>query len=150
VTPNWKKHPGLYTGDLDFDRFLNEWTLRSPIQCRQQYVRLLDSKGFIAANLIISYDKLVEGLRFVSDRIGVKDLVALKRKNESYGRFDISSLTPAQRDWIEVHFAQDREVLNGYCDRLLTSRPYVDPVNNCRCDFCTARSRAIPGALSSL
>jgi hypothetical protein len=115
--------PELYTGDLDFDQFLSEWTLRNEEQSRQQYLRLLDMDDCIAANYIINYDNIEEGLRFVSERIGIEDLVPLNKENESQHRLDRFTLNARHRAWIEARFAQDREVLNGYCDRLLTSRP---------------------------
>jgi len=123
----FKDNPALYTGGIDFDRFLGEWTVRNEEQVRQQYLRFLDANGRIAANYIISYDRLEAGLRFVGQRIGVKSLLSLSRENTSPGTFAPAALTPAQRRWIETHFAQDRDVLGRYCDRLLTGRPAFVP-----------------------
>jgi hypothetical protein len=121
----FKESPGLYTADLDFDRFLNEWTQRNSDQIMQQYSRFLDRNGRIAADYIISYNQLENGLRFVGERIGVKGLTSLRKENESPARADRSSLTAEQRNWIEHHFAEDRELLNNYCDRSLTPRVHV-------------------------
>jgi SAM-dependent methyltransferase len=125
TAPRFKENPDLYTAGMDFDRFLGEWTVRNHDQVEQQYRRFVDHKDRIAANYIISYDQLDEGLRFVSQRIGVEGLVPLGRENESNGPLDRSSLTGEQSGWIEAHFAQDREILSGYCNRLLTSRTQV-------------------------
>lgn len=127
MDPKFKDDPALYTGDLDFDRFLGEWALRNADQTRQQYLRFVDRNGCLAANYVISYDRLDEGLRFVSERIGVKSLLSLGRENKSHGAFDRSSLRLEHIDWIESHFAQDRQILNTYCDRLLASRPFLAP-----------------------
>jgi uncharacterized protein DUF4214 len=123
----FKDNPALYTAGLDFDRFLGEWTARNEEQVRQQYLRFLDANGRIAANYIISYDRLEAGLRFVGQRIGAKSPLLLGRENASPGSFEAAALTPAQHRWIETHFAQDRDVLNDYCDRLLTGRPQFAP-----------------------
>jgi len=125
--PKFKANPRLYAGDLDFEGFLREWTVRNADQIKQQYLHFLDRNGRIAANYIMSYSKLEEGLRFVSERIGVTALLSLGRENRSHGSFQVSSLSAGQRDWIEAHFAPDREVLKTYCDRLLTGRPLFAP-----------------------
>lgn len=120
--PKFKETPGLYTAEMDFDRFLDEWTVHNRGQVEQQYLRFLDRKGHVAANYIISYDQLENGLQFVSQHIGVKGLLPLGKVNESHGSFDRCSLKVEQRDWIEAHFAKDREILSGYCNRLLIPR----------------------------
>jgi 2-polyprenyl-3-methyl-5-hydroxy-6-metoxy-1,4-benzoquinol methylase len=123
--PKFKEKSGLYTGEMDFDRFLSEWTVHNHGQVKQQYLRFLDRKGRIAANYIISYEQLEHGLQFVSGHIGVRGLVPLGKVNESHGSFDRCSLNAEQSDWIEAHFAEDREILSGYCNRLLTPRTEV-------------------------
>jgi SAM-dependent methyltransferase len=120
--PKFKGTPGLYTAEMDFDRFLGEWTVHNHGQVEQQYLRFLDREGCIAANYIISYDQLEDGLQFVSECIGVKGLVPLGKVNESHGSLDRRSLKAEQSDWIEAHFAKDREILSLYCNRFLTSR----------------------------
>jgi len=125
TAPRFKGDPDLCTAGMDFDRFLGEWTVRNRGQIQQQYLRFLDRKGRIAANYIISYDRLEDGLRFVSERIGVESLLPLGWENESNGPLDRSSLTEEQSGRIEAHFVRDREILGGYCDRLLTSRTQI-------------------------
>jgi hypothetical protein len=122
MDPKFKQSAALYTGDLDFDQFLNEWTQRNAEQVKQQHLRFLDRSGRIAANYIISYQKLAEGLKFVGDRLAIPDLASIPTENPSYGRFQISSITGTQREHIDARFAQDVAFLHCYCDRSLNSR----------------------------
>jgi hypothetical protein len=126
MDPRFKDNPDLYTGELDFDQFLDEWMPRNADQLKPQYLRFLDKEGRIAANYIISYDHLRDGLRFVSERIGVEKLCTLNRENKSQGSFERASISDLQHAWIEAHFAKDRDLLNRYCDRLLVARPQFE------------------------
>jgi hypothetical protein len=120
--PKFRDDPGLYTAELGFDRFLDDWTQRNVDQVRPQRDRFTDRQGRIACDYIISYHRLAEGLRFVGARIGVAGLAVLPRENESHGSFQRSSLTAEHIAWIESRFAADRNMLNSCCDRLLTPR----------------------------
>lgn len=118
--------PALYTGGLDFDRFLHEWTARNADQVRQQHLRFLDRRGRLAADYLISYDRLESGLRFVAGHLGIGGLLSFGRQNSSPGTLRPAAVTAAQRDWIEAHFAGDREILDRSCNRLLTEcRPFA-------------------------
>jgi hypothetical protein len=123
MDPKFEERTELYTGATDFEDFINAWTTTHDDQSRQQHVRLLDGNNRIAANYIIRYDNLKEGLRYVGERIEVDGLVPLGIENESYGDFNRVMLTAAQHDHIEKSFALDRQVLDRYCDHLLTFRP---------------------------
>jgi Domain of unknown function (DUF4214) len=127
--PRFRNDPQLYTRDLDFDRFLTEWIPRNPDQATQQHVRFLDEDGRIAANYLISYDKLESGLRFVADLIDAPHLTTLGRENVSPGSFRASSLSEQQRAWIETHFGGDLEMLANDCDRLLVPWSRRDPAD---------------------
>jgi SAM-dependent methyltransferase len=139
MDPKFEAEADLYTGTLHFEDFLNKWTQSNDDQSRQQHTRMLDGDNRIAANYIIAYDNLEDGLRFVGERIGVDNLVPLGRENESHGRFDRASLTAAQHDRIEDFFVVDRKVLDRYCGRLLTSRPIL-PLD----DFDVKKDKAKP------
>lgn len=79
----FREEPNLYTGYLDFVRFLGEWVPRNEDQMTPQYHRFRDSQQRIAANYIISYNNLEEGLRFVSQRLGIGSLVPLAGKTKA-------------------------------------------------------------------
>ncbi len=118
----FKAIPSLYTGDIDFDRFLGEWVPRNADQATQQYRRFVDKNGRIAANYIVSYTKFEEGLRFVSGRIGIKALLDLNKSNVSPGNFTSLSLNTLQRSRIEELFPTDIKILAEYSNRLLDAR----------------------------
>lgn len=127
--PRFKDDPQLFSGALDFDDFLNEWVPRNLAQVTQQHLRFRDENGRIAANYIVSYDKLADGLRFVGELVGVVGLTTMGNENVSYGSFQSSSLSGQQRAWIETRFEGDREMLDNYCNRPLGPWLRSDPVD---------------------
>ena len=117
--PKFKDSPELYTGEISFDDFLNDWTIQNADQVIQQYTRFLDKEGQVALNYIVSYNKIETGWNFVRERIGIRDVADLPKENESYGRHSRSEITESQRKWIEARFPDDFLMLNQYCDRIL-------------------------------
>jgi hypothetical protein len=73
----------------------------------------------VVANLIISYDRLAEGLEIVAERLDVKELRNIPRVNPSPSELTRSGLSPEHLAWIRTRFEKDREFMERYCDRLL-------------------------------
>jgi hypothetical protein len=73
----------------------------------------------VVANLIISYDKLTEGLEIVANKLDVKELLKLPRINPSPLTLTRDDLLPEQIQWIENRLAKDREFIANFCNRLL-------------------------------
>jgi hypothetical protein len=116
----FKDNARLYTGDMDFDRFIAQWVPKNADQIKNQYIRFVSAEGRPITNLLISYDKLQEGLETVAKRIGVPELTKLPRVNPSpEGATTRAELTPEQIDWIEQRFKRDREFIDRHANRLV-------------------------------
>lgn len=115
----FSKTPKLYTGDMDFGQFITEWVPKNADQLRPQFTRFVGAEGRVVANLIISYDQLMEGLAIVAQKLEVKELMNLPRSNPSPPGLERAELTPDQVAWIENRCAKDREFMARYCNRLL-------------------------------
>jgi hypothetical protein len=111
--------PKLYTGDMDFARFITEWVPRNGDQLRPQFARFVSAEGRVVTNLIISYDRLAEGLAIVADRLDTQELRNLPRVNPSPSQLMRDNLSPEQLTWIYTRLEKDREFMARYCDRLL-------------------------------
>ena len=116
----FQNDPRLYTGEMDFDMFLGKWCTVNADQIRPQFTRFIGKDGTIAANLIISFPKISEGLDVVASRIDAPDLRSLPIVNASNARFSPDDLSDNQRTWICEHFERDRRFIAQFCDRVLT------------------------------
>jgi hypothetical protein len=112
--------PRLYTGGMNFDRFLEQWCRENSNQLVPQHTRFLDRNGAIAANYIIAYDQLGKGLRYISSCIEAPALLKLPAVNVSKRRLRRDDLTKSQCDWIARQFAEDDRFLAEFCNRPLT------------------------------
>jgi hypothetical protein len=115
----FRNTPKLYTGDMDFGRFIAEWVPRNADQLRPQFTRFIGTEGRVVANLIISYDRLTEGLEIVADRLDLKELRNLSHVNPSPSHLTRNDLSPEHLAWINTRLEKDREFMARYCDRLL-------------------------------
>ncbi len=111
----------MYTGNMTFSQFLEEWFEHNPDQIVPQYTRFLGADGNIGANYLISYSKLEEGMHFVGDRLGipVAKLSPLDRLNVSEPRLCRDDLSAEEHHWISRHFEDDRRFMTRFCDRPL-------------------------------
>ncbi|MBV9991199.1 MAG: hypothetical protein JOZ72_07880 [Alphaproteobacteria bacterium] len=114
----FKENPRLYTGDMDFARFITQWVPRNADQLKNQYLRFVSTEGRLITNLLISYDKIDAGLEMVANRIGVPELTKLPRANASPSGMKRDELTREQIEWIEARFRRDREFIDRHADRL--------------------------------
>jgi len=114
----FKDNPRLYTGDMDFARFITQWVPRNADQLKNQYLRFVSAEGRLITNLLISYDKLDAGLEIVAGRIGVPELTKLPRANASPEGTKRDELAREQVEWIEARFRRDREFIQHHADRL--------------------------------
>jgi hypothetical protein len=115
----FKNDSSLYTGNLSFDEFLEHWTENNFDQVRPQFTRFLDKQGKIAANYIISYERLPDGLRYVASVTGVLSLKNLCNENVSLQRVRRSDLSDKQLAYISRHFEEDEQFAAQFCDRRL-------------------------------
>jgi len=115
----FKDNPRLFTGDMDFARFITQWVPRNADQLKNQYLRFVSAEGRLITNLLISYDKLDAGLEIVAGRIGVSELTKLPRANASPEGTRRDELTREQVEWIESRFRRDREFIQHHADRVL-------------------------------
>jgi len=72
----------------------------------------------LAANFLISYDRLQEGLEVVAERIQVPALAQLPLENQSPQKISRGDLTPRQITWIENHMRGDADAIRHDCNRL--------------------------------
>jgi hypothetical protein len=114
----FKDNPRLYTGDMDFARFITQWVPRNADQLKNQYLRFVSAEGRLVTNLLISYAKLDAGLEMVANRIGAPELTKLPRANASPEGTKREELTREQVEWIESRFRRDREFIEHHADRV--------------------------------
>jgi hypothetical protein len=110
--------PNLYTGEMSFEQFLSRWAPDHPDQLRPQISRFTRANGDVAANFLISYDKLQEGLEVVAERIKVPALTKLPRENESPRRVSRADLSADQIGWIEERLHKDVDAIRRHCNQL--------------------------------
>lgn len=111
--------PKLYTGNMDFSQFIEQWVPKNADQLRPQYSRFTSAEGRIVANLILSFDRLAEGMPLVAEKLQIKELLNLPKSNPSPSGIGRGDLSREQLAWIDGRFTKDREFMNRYCDRLL-------------------------------
>lgn len=114
----FKNNPKLYTGDMDFSRFIAEWVPKNADQIKPQSSRFISAEGRLVTNLLISYDKLQAGLEMVAKRLNVPEVTSLPRTNESPHGLCRKDLTDEHIAWIEGRMHKDREILSRYCDKI--------------------------------
>jgi hypothetical protein len=114
----FKDNSKLYTGDMDFARFLSHWVPKNVDQLKNQYVRFISTEGRLITNLLISYDKLDEGLAIVAERLGVPELTKLPKANASPRGIGRKDLTKEQLDWIEQRFRRDKEFIDRHANKV--------------------------------
>jgi len=115
----FKENPRLYTGDMDFARFIAQWVPRNADQLKNQYLRFVSAEGRLITNLLISYDKLEAGLEMVAEKIGAPELSKLPRANASPSGLTRDELTREQIDWIEQRFRRDREFITRHANKII-------------------------------
>jgi hypothetical protein len=114
----FKDNPRLYTGEMDFARFITHWVPKNADQLKNQYLRFVSAEGRLVTNLLISYDKLDAGLEKVAAIVGVPDLTKLPTANRSPDGIGRNDLTKEQTDWIEARFRRDKEFIARHANRL--------------------------------
>ncbi|HTT99477.1 MAG TPA: sulfotransferase family 2 domain-containing protein [Rhizomicrobium sp.] len=115
----FKSNARLYTGNMNFDEFIAQWVPKNADQLKNQHVRFVSAEGRLITNLLISYDKLHEGLEIVANRINAPDLVKLPPANTSPEGLSRADLTKEQIDWIEARFRRDREFIDRHANKLV-------------------------------
>lgn len=110
--------PRLYTGEMDFGQFISQWAPRNADQLRQQYLRFTSAEGRLVTNLLISYDRLEDGLALVADRFNVPELKNIPKMNVSPRGAVREDLAPEQISWIEQKFQRDKEIIDRHCNVL--------------------------------
>jgi len=73
----------LFTGRMDFDRFIAEWCERNADQCAPQHLRFLDGKGRHGLELTVPYEALEAIWPELVRHIGADGAPSLARLNES-------------------------------------------------------------------
>src|SRR4051812_16356365 len=107
----------LYTGEMSFEQFLSVWAANHPDHVRPQISRFKSADGELAANFLISFDRLQEGLEVVAKRIQVPALANLPLENQSPQKISRGDLTPRQIIWIENHMLGDADAIRHDCNR---------------------------------
>jgi hypothetical protein len=115
----FKDNARLFTGNMSFDDFIAQWVPKNADQLKNQHVRFVGSEGRLITNLLISYDKLQEGLEIVANRIGAPDLLKLPQANTSPEGLARGDLTKEQVDWINARFRRDREFIDRHANKLV-------------------------------
>jgi hypothetical protein len=115
---SFKNNARLYTGNMDFAQFISVWVPKNADQIRPQVTRFTSSDGRIAANLLISFDKLHEGLALVAKKLNTPELNTLPKLNESPKGLTRKELTPDQIAWIEGRMQRDVETIKRYCNKI--------------------------------
>src|SRR5436190_23571718 len=116
--PRFQPRPELYTGDMNFEQFMSVWVPAHPDQLRPQISRFTSADGKIATNLLITFDRLREGLEMVAERLDVPALTKLPRENESPRKMSRADIAPKHIAWIENHMRADAEAIRLHGNRL--------------------------------
>jgi hypothetical protein len=87
-------------------------------QIRPQVTRFVSADGRIAANLLISFDKLQEGLQIVAKKLNTPELLNLPKLNESPKGVTRAELLPEQIQWVENRMQRDIETIKRYCNKI--------------------------------
>ena len=106
-----------FTGNMDFARFVSTWVPKFADQMKPQISRFVDARGKLVTNLLISYDRLQEGLDIVADRLDIPALRNLPRDNESPRVVGRSDLSAEQIAWIEERSRTDTEAIAQYANK---------------------------------
>jgi hypothetical protein len=114
----FKNTPRLYTGNMDFGQFIQTWVPKNADQIRPQVTRFTHADGRIAANLLISFDKLQPGLEMVAKKLNTPELLTLPKLNESPTGVKRSELLPEQIAWVENRMQRDIDAIKRYCNRI--------------------------------
>jgi hypothetical protein len=114
----FKDNARLYTGNMTFDDFIAQWVPKNADQLKNQYMRFVSAEGRLITNLLISYDKLHEGLEIVANKINVPDLMKLPKANASPDGMVRDEVTSEQIAWIEARFRRDREFIDRHANKL--------------------------------
>jgi Sulfotransferase family len=115
----FKDNARLYTGDMDFAKFMAQWVPKNADQLKNQHLRFVSAEGRLITNFLISYDKLQEGLEVVAARLNVPDLAKLPKTNTSPAGATRADLTKEQLDWIDQRFKRDREFIQHHANKLI-------------------------------
>jgi len=107
----------LYTGNMSFSEFLERWVPEHHGQARQQYIKYIDDGGLLMANLVISYDKIIDGLVFASDFLSIPELRDIPFVNQSPKLLGPESLSQSEIKWVDEHFSGDYFLLNRWSNR---------------------------------
>lgn len=116
---HFRGNPRLYTGGMDFDRFMTKWFPKNADQLRPQISRFTAADGRLATNFLISYDKLYEGLDIVAKKLKTPELLNLPRENASPRVLNREDLTGDQIAWIEDRMQKDVDAIARYSNRLV-------------------------------
>ena len=87
MDPKFKSSPQLFTGDIDFEQFLDRWAATNHDQLRPQFNRFVSAARSLGANYLISYEKLSDGLNRLVSAHGIKELRELPKLNVSKRQF---------------------------------------------------------------
>jgi hypothetical protein len=116
--PRFQARPGLYTGDMSFEQFMSVWVPGHLDQLKPQISRFTSADGKVATNLLITFDRLHEGLEIVAQRLNVPALTKLPHENESPRKISRADIAPEHIAWIENHMRADAEAIRLHGDRL--------------------------------
>jgi hypothetical protein len=108
-----------YTGDMSFEQFISTWVPKHADQLRPQISRFLRKDQSIATNLLISHDRLQEGLDLVAQRLDIPELTNLPRTNQSPIALRRDDLSPDQIIWIERRLRKDTDAISRYANRIV-------------------------------
>lgn len=114
----FKDNAKLYTGDMDFSRFIAQWAPKNADQLKNQHLRFVSAEGRLITNFLISYDRLEAGLEIVAGRLGTPELLKLPKANASPPGTVRGDLTREQLDWVEARFRKDREFIERHANKL--------------------------------
>jgi hypothetical protein len=114
----FKNNARLYTGNMDFGQFIQTWVPKNADQIRPQVTRFTHGDGRIAANLLISFDKLQQGLELVAKKLNTPELLTMPKLNESPKGVTRDELLPEQIAWIESRMQRDIETIKRYCNKI--------------------------------
>ncbi|NVE94577.1 hypothetical protein [Altererythrobacter lutimaris] len=105
---NFAADPRLYTGNMNFEEFLDDWCARNFSQVIPQHLKFEDENDNLVCDALIPFERLEEGLKHMAVRYDAGGVVPKKLNASPVIETDESFL--AARDQIAERYARDYEI----------------------------------------
>lgn len=108
----FRDSPGLYTGNMSFEEFLEQWVPKNRGQMQPQINKFKDQNGEYALNRLIFFEDLKKSFPQVMKEVGIPE-IELPNLNVSPGsKVEVDDFSVSI---IKNIFSEDYEAINMFC-----------------------------------